>query len=624
MATAPQTWTTARNSHKPGLIILISIGLVILISAVYLQVGNHQFIGFDDDAYVTKNIHVAGGLNVNNIIWAFTSFEEGNWHPVTWVSHMADVQLYGMAPRGHHLTSVAIHTFSSLLLLFLLARVTGAIWQSSFVAALFALHPLHVESVAWVAERKDVLSALFWFLTLLLYSEYAAKHKTLLYVLSLLSFVLGLMSKPMLVTLPVVMLLMDLWPLDRYKDQPQEPGLPHISDQGISLIKEKLPFFACSLISGVVTLYAQHNGGATSSLATVPLLFRVENSLVAYLKYLIMTLWPRGLAILYPITMSVPLWQVIGSLLALALTTAVVVRKWRGYPFLAVGWLWFLVTLAPVIGLIQVGSQAMADRYTYLPSIGLFITAAWGVPMLTKGLRHQAAILVLLASLVVGASALATWHQLGYWRDSISLFQHTLQVTSDNYVINANLGGALSEQGDLDGAIQRFNEALRINPAFATAHYNLGVTLVDKGDLDGAIQHYHAALRLNSNDPKTHYSLGVALVREGDVDGAIREYQAALRISPGDALSHYSLGVALIRKGDPVAAIREFRTALQVNPGDADARNNLGVALAKRGDLDAAIQEFNEVLRITPTDTFAQDNLKRALAQKSVTVGGGE
>jgi protein O-mannosyl-transferase len=598
-------------------IILVCVALVAVTFAVYLQVGNHQFIVFDDDTYVTQNEHVANGLTGPNIVWAFASVEEGNWHPVTWLSHMADVQLYGMNPRGHHLTNVALHIVSSLLLLFLLLRMTGSLGRSSFVAALFALHPLHVESVAWVAERKDLLCAFFWFLTLLFYTDYVKKRKTGLYLLTLFSFVLGLMSKPMLVTLPIVMLLIDFWPLERYRDVEQHPGQQQLSSIVKVLIKEKIPFFICSLFSGVITIYAQHKGGATSGLDTVPFLFRLENALVAYATYLAKTLYPHDLGVLYPIKSSLPLGQVTGSLFVLLLISVVALRGWRRYPFFSVGWFWFLITLLPVIGLIQVGSQSMADRYTYLPGIGLFIMFSWGVPALSGRLQHRERFLAPLAALVILASALATWRQLGYWRDSIALFQHTLQVTSNNYLINSNLGGALAQKGNLDAAIQQFNESLQINQNFATTHYNLGLTLVDKGDLDGGIQQLEVALRMTPNDAKTHYGLAVALFRKGSVDAGIRHYQAALLISPNDAKAHYGLGIALARKGDLNAAIVEYLATLRLSPDLADAHNNLGAALATQGNLDAAIQEFREVLRINPNDTFAQDNLGRALAQKS-------
>ncbi|NTW49680.1 MAG: tetratricopeptide repeat protein, partial [Chlorobiales bacterium] len=469
---------------------LISITLIVIIAAVFMQAGNHQFLDYDDEVYVTGNSRVASGITGENMIWAFTSVYAGNWHPLTWLSHMADVRFFGMNPRGHHLTNVVIHAISAVLLLLLLLRITGARWHSTFVAALFALHPLHVESVAWVAERKDVLSAFFWFLTMLLYSEYVKKPKKGLYILTLFSFALGLMSKSMLVTLPVVLLMMDYWPLGRYRNEEEGQSLRQRSGRVIALVKEKIPFFALSLCSGVVTIYAQHSGGAMSDLDVVPFGLRIENALIAYATYIIKTLWPHDLAVFYPFSFYIPLWQVICSLIVFLVFSAAAIRGGRRYPYLAVGWFWYLVTLVPVIGLVQVGVQSMADRYTYIPLTGLFIIVAWGVPDVMKGLQHRECILALLAGTVISASAVVTWQQLGHWRDSITLYRHTLQATTGNYWIHYNLGGALANKGDLDEAIHEYRETLRINPNYAKAHNNLGFAFAAKGNLDSAIQEF--------------------------------------------------------------------------------------------------------------------------------------
>jgi len=426
--------------------------------------------------------------------------------------------------------------------------MTGAVWQSLFVAALFALHPLHVESVAWVAERKDVLSALFWFLTLLLYASYVAKRKILLYLLTLFSFVLGLMSKPMLVTLPIVMLLIDFWPLDRYRyEEGHGPWQP--LRRLLILTKEKIPFFACSFLSAVITIYAQNRGGAVRDLNEISFRLRSENALITYIKYIGKTIWPHDLAFLYPFPLSIPLWQVISSLSILLLISAATIRASRRHPYFAVGWFWFLITLVPVIGLIQVGGQSMADRYSYIPVIGLFIIAAWGVPDLINGLRHRQGILALLAGTVITASAALTWHQLGYWRDSISLYRHTLRVIPDNSSsIYYNLGLALQDKGYQNAAIQEYQEAIRINPNHTKAHNNLGIAFASKGNLDAAIREYQVALLLNPNYADAHYNLGRAFARKGHLDAAIQEFQETLRISPNDTDAHYNLGLALARK----------------------------------------------------------------------------
>jgi tetratricopeptide (TPR) repeat protein len=594
-------------------LVLICVALAFIILAVYMQAGNHQFLIYDDGVYVKNNPHVTSGITGKNIIWAFTSTDAANWHPITWLSHMADAQLYGMDPRGHHLTNVVIHTVSSVLLLLLLFRLTGSLWQSSFVAALFALHPLHVESVAWVAERKDVLCGFFWFLTLLFYSEYVAKRKPTLYFLSLFSFMLGLMSKPMLVTLPLVMLLIDFWPLNRYRFGEQGLEVCQLPGGVTVLIKEKVPFFVSSFISGIVTIYAQGKGEA---LNVISFRLSVENALITYEKYILKTLWPYDLAVLYPLSSSLPLWQAISSLLILLLVSAAVFWLGSRCPYLPVGWFWFLVTLLPVIGLIQVGVQAMADRYTYIPLIGLFIMVAWGVPDLIKGLRRRKVILALLSVATITASAVLTWQQLGYWRDDVSLYRHTLRVTSGNYVIHNNLGVALYSKGDLDAAIQEYREALRISPNYSDAHNNLGLALARKGYFDEAIQEYQEALRTSPNHTHAHNNLGLAFVRKGDLDAAIREYQEALRISPNYTHAHYNLGLALASKGNLDAAMQEYREAFRIDPNYPDAHYNLGLAFGIKGKLDAAIREFQEELRINPDNTKVQNNLGIALAQK--------
>lgn len=502
-------------------VIPICIALIIVTLAVYWQVGNHGFLDYDDEICIVENAHVSQGLSSANIIWAFTSVEEFNWFPLTRLSHMVDVQLFGMNPRGHHLMNVAIHCFSTLLLFFLLLRLTEGLWQSTFVAAMFALHPMHVESVAWAAERKDVLSACFWFLTLLLYSRYAeaqrsaAKSGGAIYILTLCSFVLGLMSKPMLVTLPIVMLLLDFWPLHRF-------GINDRSKSSLFfLVKEKVPFFACSMLSSAITIYAQSKGGALVSLETVPFVIRFQNALVSYLKYIIKTFWPHDLAVLYPLSHSIPLWQIISSAVVLLLISVATICAGRRYPFLMVGWFWFLVTLLPVIGLIQVGAQSMADRYTYIPHIGLFIMIAWGTPVLFRSehaanatphnarepVTYREVILGLLASLVIIMAASVSWQQLGYWKNSISLYRHTLNVTTGNSIINRNLGIALVKTGNFDAALIEFKTAVMIDPNDYKLRNILASALADKGDIDEAITEFKKILSINPNDARAKMSL---------------------------------------------------------------------------------------------------------------------
>lgn len=436
-------------------------------------------------------------------MWAFTSVDEANWHPITWLSHMLDVQLYGMNPGGHHLTSVVIHTVSSLLLLILLLRLTGAFWQSSFVAALFALHPLHVESVVWLAERKDVLSALFGFLTLIFYSEYIVTRKAALSFLSLFSFALGLMSKPMLVTVPIIMLLIDFWPLDRYQHYEKEQiGLSKLLSRVMVLIKEKMLYFVFSLISGIVTIYAQHMKGAVNSLQDTSFWLRITNALTAYVRYIGKALWPLDLAYFYPLPSFIPLWQVISSFILLLLVSITVIQAWRQFPYLLVGWFWFIITLIPVIGLLQVGDQSMADRYSYLPLIGLFIMVAWGASDLTKRIPHRDSILTVFASVVIISLVALTWKQIGYWRDNISLSRHALQVTPDATFCRHQLGTALFENGNIDAAILEYQTIIREKPYVIFFHNDLGKAYMAKGDFDAASKEFETSIRLFSE----HYS----------------------------------------------------------------------------------------------------------------------
>jgi tetratricopeptide (TPR) repeat protein len=614
-----------KGNGRTGSVILIGIALIVVTLAVYWQTVNHQFLNFDDNVYVTANHHVATGITGRNIMWAFSSVEASNWHPLTWLSHMTDAQLFGMSPGGHHITSTIFHSLSTLLLFLLLLRLTGALWSSSFVAALFALHPLHVESVAWIAERKDVLSAFFWFLTLFLYSEYAAKRNKKLYLLALCSFILGLMAKPMLVTLPLILLLLDLWPLDRYRSGNIEPQFQQnfLTIAG-GLIKEKIPFFACSLLSVFITIYAQNKGGSIAALSAIPFPLRCENAIVSYVTYIGKTFWPHNLAVYYPFPLAIPTWQVISSLLILLLLSAIALRTWKTRPYLTAGWFWFLVTLLPVIGLIQIGDQAMADRYSYIPVTGLFIIAAWGFRDLTINVPYRHSLSALIACSVLIISTAITWQQLGYWRDNYSLFRHTLSITTGNYKIHYNLGLALQSKGELTEAIHQYQEVLRTNPFHADTHNNLGLALQTKGDLNAAVQEFQTALRIDPGYKNAHVNLGAAFQANGMLDAAILEYGRALQISPNDADAHYNKGVALQAKGELDAASQEYREVIRTNPGHKNAHSNQGVVLAIKGDLPTAIREFQEALRISPYDTSVKNNLELALRQRNAQENGSK
>ena len=538
-------------------ILLIGLLLIAATLAVFWRTLDNNFINYDDDNYVTANQHVQAGLTGESISWAFTSTVENNWHPLTWISHILDWQRYGQNPMGHHLTNLLFHIATVLLLFVVLYWMTKRVWRSAFVAALFAIHPLHVESVAWVAERKDVLSTFFWLLTMLAYVWYVERPKARRYILVVALFALGLMAKPMLVTLPFALLLLDYWPLKRLL-----AGRRH-SWRG--LILEKSPLFALSAASSVVTYFVQK--GAVSSFDVLPLWMRVENAAVSYVTYIIKAIRPDNLAVIYPYPRhGLPIWEVVGAALLLVAISVVVLRCARRLPYLSVGWFWYLGTLVPVIGIVQVGLQAMADRYTYVPLIGIFIIIAWGVPDLlrSRGLSQSGYVAVPAAIIIIGALTAATWKQVGYWRDSVTLFKHALACTKDNYVAHSNLAAALVRRpGELDKAIAHCHAALRIQPDSAEAHFNLGNALSRQGKPNDAIAQYREALRANPGDPEVHNNLGAALTAQGRTEEAIIHYKKALRIRPDCAETHNNLGNALSMQGKSNwSAIESWQTCV--------------------------------------------------------------
>jgi Flp pilus assembly protein TadD len=598
---------TVPASQPRGSILLISLSLVVATLVVFWPLAHFQFINLDDNEYVHANPQVKAGLTVKGLIWAFTTTHAGNWHPLTWLSHMADCELYGLNAGGHHVTNVLLHLANTLLLFLVLERMTRARWASSFVAALFALHPLHVESVAWVAERKDVLSAFFWMLTLWTYVRYTGGRTLNRYLVALFSFALGLLSKAMLVTLPCVMLLLDYWPLGRL--QLAQPGGHRNGDDRSGkgndqrsftrrIILEKVPFFALAALSSLVTFFAQQSGGAVSSLESIPLGTRVANALVSYLSYMGKMIWPRSLAVLYPHPGMVPMWQAAAAVSLLAAVTVLVVRFARRYPYLAVGWLWYLGTLVPVIGLVQVGAQAMADRYTYVPLIGLFIMIAWGIPDMLAGWRHRKTVLVISAGVVLSIFMVVTRLQIQLWHDSIALFKHTLAVTARNAIIQNNLGIVLTHQGRQEEAIAHYMQALRIRPQDPDAHINLGNALASRGRQEEAVAHYMETLRIDPRDAEAHNNLGIALARQGRQEEAIAHYMEALRIDPQYAEAHYNLANLLARQGRQEEAIAHYMEALRIDPRDAEAHYNLANLLARQGRQEEADAHFAEARRI--------------------------
>lgn len=580
--------------------------LAVAVFLAYLPVKTYDFINFDDPDYVTANAHVRQGVTPAGITWAFTSTDAANWFPLTRISHMLDVQIFGLDAGWHHLVNVLLHAIATLLLFAFLFRATSARWPSAMVALLFALHPLHVESVAWIAERKDVLAAVFWFLTLWAYVRYTEKPNATRYLLTLASFCLGLMSKPMLVTLPFVLLLLDLWPLRRRL-----------------LLREKIPFFALAAASSVITYLAQAGSGAVGTLP-VPIALRVQNALISYSIYIAKTFWPVNLAVFYPYSLNIPAWEALCAAAAILGISALTFLLLRTRPYLAVGWFWYLGTLVPVIGLVQVGAQARADRYTYLPMVGLSIMLVWGLSEVLKS--KVATATGVLACL---ACAVLCEQQVRYWRNSETLFRHALDVTSGNYLAHHNLGVALAGDGRFPEAIAQYQAALQIEPDAANVQTDYGNALAKSGRMPEAIAHYRAALETLPDAPITHNDLANALAAiPGSMPEAIAEYQTALRLKPdyeearnnlAQVQSHaaeteYNLGVDLARSGKPEAAIARFQEALRVKPDYVDAHNNLGVVLAGVGRVQEAIPHFETALRIDPNSFDAHVNLGIALS----------
>jgi tetratricopeptide (TPR) repeat protein len=586
------------------------IGLCLLLAGatlgVYGQVAGHDFINFDDSDYVFDNPHVLGGLSWSNGAWAFRTTHAANWHPLTWLSLQLDAQCFGTGPRGFHLTNVALHLANTLLLFLVLRWFTGAPWRSWLVAALFALHPQHVESVAWISERKDLLSALFWMLTLAAYGWYVRSPGWLRYCLVVLPLALGLMAKPMLVTLPSVLLLLDAWPLRRW-----QAALSVRARWG--LVAEKLPLFVLSAASSVVTCYAQQRGGAFSALQHLSLAERSANAIVAYASYLRMMFWPVDLAVFYPHRQNfLSPWQVAGALVFLLVVSVFVAWQARRRPYLAVGWLWYLGTLVPVIGLVQVGGQAMADRYTYLPLIGPFVMLAWGLPDLAACLQtagvNQAARARVVQALVVPAAAVslvaccvAAWGEVACWRNSQTLWEHALRHHKSS-VARTNLGLVLMGQGRTDEAIACLHEATKLadgeRQVLATAHVNLGMALLKSGQLDEAVEHCSEAARLQPDLAIAHNNLAVGLERQGKMASALEHYAEALRLDPGYANAHNNLGTALVKKGRYAEAMESYRQAVHLAPSVAKYRYNLASCLQEVGQEDGSAEQFREALRL--------------------------
>jgi tetratricopeptide (TPR) repeat protein len=568
--------------------ILIAAGLAFLTLLVYSPALQNSFVNYDDQLYVFENSEVQAGLSLKGIGWAFSTFECANWHPLTWLSLELDSSIYG-GPRagGFHATSIVLHVLNTVLLFFVLTAMTGTAWRSAMVAALFALHPLHVESVAWVAERKDVLSTLFWMLTLAAYLRYVRRPSSRAYLLILICLVLGLLAKPMLVTLPCVLLLLDYWPLHRWKP---ESGLKGWS----LLVREKLPLFAVVAAACVITYIAQSQAKAVGTFEKYPMEQRIANALVAYIAYIGKTVWPVHLAAFYPYPVGgVPLAPAIGAGVALLLTTVMTLRFGRRWPYLPVGWLWFVGTLVPVIGFVQVGEQAMADRYSYVPLIGLFILATWGVADWLQARPVPDVVPAGAGALVLGVCAVLTWKQVGYWKDDVSLWQHTAYATRNNTKAHGNLGEALLRVKGPREALEEYRKSLAIDPSSPDIHFNVAASLRKLGHVEEAIGEYRKALKLDPDYTLAHHNLGAIWLEQGRRHEAIAEFQKAIKLDPDQAPPHFALGALFNDLGQLDEAAREFRRSVDLEPGSVKSYGALAQVMIEQGryaEAEAAIR----------------------------------
>jgi protein O-mannosyl-transferase len=627
-----------RNQLFAVICLVLAMGTFIL----YWPVVHNGFTNFDDGVYITENSHVTTGLNWSNVVWSFTHVHAGYWIPLTWILHMANCQFFGFDAGLHHLVSVFFHIANTLLLFWWLWGLTGATWRSAFVAALFAWHPLHVESVAWACELKDVLSTFFWMLVLITYTHYAKarrsnllSHSVASYVLALFLFACGLMSKPMVVTLPFVLLLLDFWPLKRLAARERELSVLNLT----RLVLEKVPFFALGAAASITIFLTARAGNGIS---TDTFSYRLANALWGYVRYISKNFWPADLAVFYPLPAHAPIGLAIAAALLLAICSiAFIFLSWER-PYLFVGWFWFLGTLVPVIGIIQAGSQSIADRFTYIPSIGLFILVTWTVADFFES-RPGKELLAVAGTLALAACVVITSVQIKYWRNSITLFNHALAVTKDNYVAYASLGQALEIIGNNDEALKYCKEAVRIYPDYAPGQFFLGIALWEKGDTSQAFDHLNTAAQISPSMPIFQYNLGKFLLEHDSTDQAAQRFTTALdddpdfpeahnalgkvflqqgklpqaadqlaqaaTLEPNNAQFHYDLGTVLLNSSQPAQAIAQFSEAIRLRPDFADAQGNLAAALAGQGKLAEAIAHFSKAAQLEPDNPDAHFNL---------------
>ena len=595
---------------------MVSLFLILAIVMVYGQVGSFDFVDFDDGLYVTKNVYVQKGLSVEGFVWAFTTSHAGSWYPTTWLSHMLDFELYGLNPTGHHYTNIAFHIANTLLLFFILFRMTGALWKSAFVAALFAVHPLHVESVAWVSERKDVLSTFFGLLTIGAYYRYIKASELKNYLLVIIFLCLGLMSKPMLVSFPFVLLLLDFWPLKRIrfknKYDLQHEGSTDYGSKGIfQLIVEKIPLFILAAIQCILTFFIQRSGGVMVSFEALPLKTRIANALISYVSYFFKTIWPHNLAYYYPYSIgSFSIWQICGAALLITSVIFVAIYLSRQYPYVPVGLLWYFGTLVPVIGLVQVSDQAMADRYTYIPLIGLFIVVVWGVPDILKKWPYRKIFLCVSAVIILSALTIRAFFQTSHWKNSIALFENAVKINENNQHALNNLVTALIDKGHYDEAFLHLNRALKMDPQKAYLRMNLANVLFLKSKPDEAISIYREILQTDTKNADVNYNLAYVMSTQGRLDKAVLLYKETLKIDPEYAKAHYNLGDIYLDQGKITEAFMHYAETIKIKPDYVQAYNKIGLIMFKQGKFNKAKVFFSKAIQIDPNYSEARKHLE--------------
>jgi protein O-mannosyl-transferase len=648
--------STAQRSWTGGRALLLSLAalLALVTVGVYAQSSRYEFIAVDDNLYVAQNSHVQAGLTVEGVRWAFTATVTGNWHPWTWISLMADYSVSGLNPGTYHVTNLVLHALNVLLVLLLFHRMTGHLWRSTCLAALFALHPLHVESVAWISERKDVLSTLFWLLGIWAYLHYRSKPSVGRYATVGCALVMALMAKPMPVSFPFTLLLLDVWPLQRI---PAGPRSRRVIGR---LIFEKAPLFLISAASCFLTFWAQKSGGAVARLDQLPLYSRAANALVSYVSYLVKMVWPVDLALFYPYPATSPeMWQVASCMVGLAVISCAAIRAFPGRAYITFGWLWYVITLVPVIGVVQIGSQALADRYTYVPSIGIFAIAVWGGHDLCarywaadpRGARKTPGILGPVMFGILLCLGALSYRQVRVWKDDITAWAHAIAVTHPNAISEYNLARAFDTRNRYEEAIVHYRDAVRLDPRRSEALNNLAVLLMEKQSYDEAESALRSALGIRPDFAEAHTNMGILLCRQqrfgegfrhfrdamqwspedreirrkfasaqcdygiwlagsGNMEEAVRQFQAALETDPGLSMAHFDLGLTYARLKRPDRAQREYEQAILADPGCVEAHNNLGLLLGEAGKIDEALAHFQAALRLRPEYQPAADNLR--------------